>query len=161
MLLFTLCSGGILLLQPLTVSCRRLICPETALTSKNHGGIMVPPSLLRQLSRDIQYMNTQEMRERLGRQADRKMRREAEWRSWLRGKYKGEGRTRARKHFLLSEPKHAFSVLFLFGLCRLQRDACSLFWRVNCANNSRNTAVMNSNSLEFTCKSFKMKKDVT
>lgn len=53
-LLFLLCSDGILLLQPLAVSCLRLICPETALKSQNHR-VMVFLSLLRQLSRVLQY----------------------------------------------------------------------------------------------------------
>lgn len=52
MLLLMLCSDSIRLLLPLTVSHWRVICSETALTRKNRGGgIMVFPSLLRQLSR--------------------------------------------------------------------------------------------------------------
>lgn len=55
------------------VSYLRLICPETALTSQSHG-VMVSPSLLRQLSRDVQHIHTgiHGMREWLGWEAARK-----------------------------------------------------------------------------------------
>ncbi len=60
------------------------------------------------------HTGTQGMREWSGRQAERKTRREAEWKSWVKGKYTGEERTLQSKKTLLAfraktRSKHSIS----------------------------------------------------
>lgn len=62
----------------------------------------------------------------MGRQAEKKMEREAERWSWLKGEYKVEPRTtKEKKTLLVLKAKYAFSMLFLLGPYRLCGDTCS------------------------------------